>query len=58
MRLINCKFKLSLKCIENGVLTTADNATNATLKKPDAKFQICFVTLSTGDNAKLAKQLS
>ena len=38
MRLINCKFKLSLKCIENGVLTTADNATNATLKKPDAKF--------------------
>ena len=38
MPLINCKFKLSLKCIENGVLTTADNASNATLKKPDAKF--------------------
>ena len=66
MPLINCKVELSLKWTENCVLTTAAvdanaNATgadSATLKITDAKLYVPVVTLSTEDNAKLAKQLS
>ena len=63
MLLINCKIKLSLKWIENCVLTTAEiganaNATradSATFKITDAKRYVSVVTLSTDDNAKLTK---
>ena len=66
MPLINCKVELSLKWIENCVLTTAAiganaNATgtdSATFKITDAKLFVPVVTLTTKDNAKLAKQSS
>ena len=58
MPLINCKVEFSLTWIENCVLSTADNASSATFKITDAKLSIPVVTLSTEDNAKLAKQLS
>ena len=66
MALINNKVELSLKWIENSVLITAPigadtNATgadSATFKITDAKLHVPVVTLSTEDNAKLAKQLS
>ena len=58
MSLINCKVELSLKWIENCVLTTSANANKATFKITDAKLYVPVVTLSTEDNAKLAKQLS
>ena len=66
MPLIICKFELSLKWIQNCVLTTAAigtdaNATGAdstTFKIIEAKIYVHVVTLSTEDNAKLAKQLS
>ena len=66
MPLNNCKVKLSLKWIENSVLTTAainadandTGADSATLKITDAKLYVSVVTLSRGDNEKLAKQLS
>ena len=66
MPLNNCKVKLSLKWIENSVLTTAainadanyNGADSATLKITDAKLYVSVVTLSRGDNEKLAKQLS
>ena len=65
MPLINCKVELSLKWIENCVLTTApigDNANatgadSATFKITDAKLYAPVVTLSMEDNAKLTKQL-
>ena len=64
--LINCKVELSLKWIENYVLTTAAigaNATataedSATFKITDAKLYVPVVTLSTEGNAKLVKQLN
>ena len=66
MPLINCKVELSLKWIENCVLTTAaiganTNATGAdgaTLKITDAKLYVPVVTLSAEDNVKLLKQLN
>ena len=55
MSLINCKVELSLKCIENCMLTTA---TTATFKITDAKLYVPIVTLSSEDNVKLSKLLS
>ena len=65
MPLSNCKIELSLRWIENCVLTTAAiganaNATgadSATFKKTDANLYVPIVTLLTEDSAKLAKQL-
>ena len=56
--LINCKVELSLKWIENCVLTTSANTNKATFKITDAKLYVPLVTLSTEDNARLTKQLS
>ena len=64
--LINCKVELSLRWIENCVLTTAEiganaNATGAdgaTFTVADAKLHVPVVTLSTEDNVKLSKLLS
>ena len=66
MPLINCKVELSLKWIENCVLTTADigaiadatSTDNATLEVTDTKLYVPVVTLSAGDNVKLVKQLN
>ena len=55
MPLINCKVEISLKWIENCMLTTA---TTATFKITDAKLYIPIVTLSSEDNVKLSKLLS
>ena len=65
MPLINCKVELSLKWIENCVLTTAPigantNATgadSATFEITDAKLYVPIATLSKEDNAKLSKLL-
>ena len=65
MPLINCKIELSLKWIENCVLTTAAiganaNATgaySAIFKITDAKLYVTIVTLSAEGNAKLSKLL-
>ena len=57
MPLINFKVELSLKWIENCVLTTAANANKATFKITDAKLYVPNVTLSIEDNAKLSKLL-
>ena len=64
--LINCKIELSLKWIENCVLTSAAigadaNATgadSATFKITDAKLYVPIVTLSAEDSVKLSKLLS
>ena len=66
MPLINCKVELSLRWIENCVLTTAAVGANAddtcadsaTFKITDAKLYVPIVTLSAEDNAKLSKLLS
>ena len=58
MPLINCKVELSLKWIENCVLTTAANANKATFKITDAKLYLPIVTLSVEDNSKLSKLLN
>ena len=55
MPLINCKIELSLKWIENCVLTAA---TTATFKITDAKLYVPIVTLSIEDNSKLSKLLN
>ena len=55
--LINCKVELSLKWIENCVLTTAANANKATFEITDAKIYVPIGTLSIEDNAKLSKLL-
>ena len=55
MPLINFKVELSLKWIENCMLTTA---TTATFKITDAKLYVPIVTLSSEDNVKLSKLLS
>ena len=65
MTLINCKVELSLRWIEDCVLTSAavdSNANNtgadsATFKITDAKRYVPIVTLSAEDNAKLSKLL-
>ena len=54
MPLINYKIELSLKWIENCVLTAA---TTATFRITDAKLSVPIVTLSSEDNAKLSKLL-
>ena len=66
MPLINCKIELSLKWIENCVLTTAAigadanaiSAKGVTLKINDVKLYVPVVTLSVEDNVKLVKQLN
>ena len=66
MPLINCKVELSLKWIENCVLTTAAigvnaNATgadSATFKITDAKLYVPIVTLSVEGNSKFSKLLN
>ena len=58
MPLINCKAKLSLRWIENFVLTSAaiganadaTGADSATFKITDAKLYVRIVTLSAEDN--------
>ena len=55
MPLINCKVEMSLKWIENCILTTANSAT---FKVTDAKLYIPIVTSSSEDNTKLSKLLS
>ena len=56
--LINYKVELSLKWIENCVLTTAVNASNAIFEITDAKLYVPVVTLPAEDNVKLVKQLN
>ena len=64
--LINCKVDLSLKWIENCVLTSAAigadaNATgadSATFKIIDAKLYVPINTLSAEDNVELSKLIS
>ena len=61
MPLINCKVELSLKWIENCVLTTtaiganAKGADSATFKTTDAKLYVPVITLSAEDHVKLVK---
>ena len=63
---INCKGGLSLRWIDNCVLTTATigpdadatGADSSAFKITDAKLYVSIVTLSTEDSAKLAKPLS
>ena len=61
MPLINCKAVISLKRIENCILTINPNANNninkATFTITDPKLYVPIVTLKTGDNAKLSKLL-
>ena len=61
MPLINCKIELSLKWIENCLLTINANANNnikkATFKITDAKLYVPIVTIKTEDNAKSSKLL-
>ena len=52
--LINCKVEISLKWIENCMLTTTNTAT---FKITDAKFYIPIVALSSEENVKLSKSL-
>ena len=58
MFLLNCKVELSLKWIENCVLTTAANASKATFKITGGKLYVPIVTLSVEDNSKLSKLLN
>ena len=65
MPLINCKIELSLRWIENCVLTSASvgadadatGSDSATFKITDTKLYVPVVTLSAEDNAKLSKLL-
>ena len=56
MPLINCKVEISLKWIENCILSNSRTAT--TFKITDAKPYIPIFTLKTEDNTKLSKLLS
>ena len=56
IRLINCKAYLELNWIEDCILSIAWNS--AKFEITDAKLHIPIVTLSTKDNANLAKQLN
>ena len=66
MTLIYCKFGLSLKWIENCLLTTAEiganvdatGADSATLEITGAKLFVPLVTWSAEDNVKLVQQLN
>ena len=63
MPLINCKIELSLKWIENCVLTSAaigadadaTGADSATFKITDVKLYVPIFSLSVEDNVKLSK---
>ena len=55
MLLINCKVEISLKWIENCMLTTANTAT---FEITDVKLYIPIVTLSSENNVKLSNLLS
>ena len=58
MPLINCKVQVSLRWIENSVLTTAAISANANATGADSTtFKISDVTLSKEHNTKLSKQL-
>ena len=54
MPLINFKVALSLKWIENFILSNSGNA--ATFKITDAKLHVPIVTLKTEDNTKLLSE--
>ena len=56
MPLINCKVEISLKWIENCILSNSGTA--ASFKITDPKLYISIVTLKTEDNTKLSKLLS
>ena len=56
MPLINCKVDISLKWIENCILSNSE--TDATFKITDVKLYIPIVTLKTEDNINLSKSLS
>ena len=56
MPLINCKIELSLKWIENCILSSSGTA--ATFKITDTKLYVPIVTLKSEDNTKLSKLLS
>ena len=53
MPLINCKIELSLKWIENCILSSSGTA--ATFTITDTKLYVTIVTLKTEVNAKLSK---
>ena len=53
MPLINCKIDLSLKWIENCIVSNARTA--ATFKITDTKLYVPIVTLKTEDNTNLSK---
>ena len=65
-KIVNCKIELSLKWIENGVLTSAaiganadaTDADSATFKITDAKLHVSIVTLRAEGTANLSKSLS
>ena len=56
MSLINCKVEISLKWIENCILS--NSGTSVTFKITDANLYVPIVTLKTEDNTKLSKLLS
>ena len=56
MPLINCKTDLSLKWIENCILSSSGTA--ATFKITDTKLYVPIVTLKTEDNTISSKLLS
>ena len=58
MPLINDEVELSLKWIENCMLTAADNANKVIFKITDGKLYVPIVTLSIEDNSKLSKLLN
>ena len=55
--LINCKVELSLKWIENCVLTTVANGNKTAFEITDAKLYVLVVTLSIEDNEKIIKTI-
>ena len=55
MPLINCKVEISLKWIENCIISNSGTA--ATFKITDAKLYIPIVTLKTEDNTKLLSEV-
>ena len=57
MPLINYKVELSLKWIENCMLTAVDDANKVIFKITDAKLYVLIVFLSIEDNSKLWKLL-
>ena len=58
MPLINCKVELSLKWIQNCMLTAANNANKVIFKITDEKLYVAIVILSIENNSKLTKLLN